>query len=84
MKPHASIFAAALRLVGVAPGEATMVGDSVKQDVNGALAAGLKAILLHRGESVPDGAQDLRAGGVPIIRSLRELPSVLEVDPSHD
>jgi putative hydrolase of the HAD superfamily len=77
MKPHASIFDAALRLVDVSPDEATMVGDSVRQDVEGALAAGLRAVLLHRGDAAPDGADELRARGVPIIRTLRDLPSLI-------
>jgi HAD superfamily hydrolase (TIGR01509 family) len=38
MKPNPSIFRAALELVNVKPEEAVMVGDSVRQDVEGALA----------------------------------------------
>ena len=38
MKPHPSIFRAALDLVDVPAGEAVMVGDSVRQDIEGALA----------------------------------------------
>ena len=71
MKPHPSIFSAALQLVDVRPGEAVMVGDSVRQDVEGALRAGMRAVLLHRGETPAAGAGEL---GVPVIRSLRELP----------
>jgi len=75
MKPHPSIFAAALQLVGAAPDETVMVGDSLLHDVEGALRAGWRAVLLHRGASPsPARASEL---GVPVIRSLRELPSVL-------
>ena len=42
MKPHPSIFSAALQLLGVAPAEAVMVGDSLRQDVEGALRAGMR------------------------------------------
>ncbi len=45
MKPHPSIFSAALRLVDVPAAEALMVGDSVRQDVDGALGAGMRAAL---------------------------------------
>ena len=48
MKPHPSIFAAALQLVNVPAADAVMVGDSVRQDVDGALRAGMRAVLLHR------------------------------------
>src|SRR5437879_9887784 len=44
MKPHPSIFWAALQLVDVAAPEAVMVGDSVRQDVDGALRAGMRAV----------------------------------------
>ena len=71
MKPHPSIFLAALRLVAVDPEDAVMVGDSVRQDVEGALRAGMRAVLLHRG----DAPQPARAAelDVPVVRSLREL-----------
>jgi putative hydrolase of the HAD superfamily len=78
MKPHPSIFAAALRLVDVKAAEAVMVGDSVRQDVEGALRAGVRAILLQRGDTPTTLAAAL---GVPVIRSLRELPPLV-IEPS--
>lgn len=77
MKPHPSIFQAALRLTGVAPGEATMVGDNIRQDVEGALGAGMSAVLLHRGAVPHPQTEELASRGVPIIRSLAELPDCL-------
>jgi putative hydrolase of the HAD superfamily len=74
MKPHPSIFGAALQLVDVAPHEAVMVGDSLRHDVEGALRAGMRGVLLHRGDSPAAGAASL---GVPVIRSLRELPALV-------
>jgi HAD superfamily hydrolase (TIGR01662 family) len=47
-KPHASIFRAVLDLLGVEPGEAAMVGDTVADDVEGARAIGMQAVLLDR------------------------------------
>jgi putative hydrolase of the HAD superfamily len=73
MKPHASIFAAALQLVNVAPREAMMVGDSVRQDVEGALGAGMQAVLLHRGDGDHPQAPDLAEKNIPVISSLEEL-----------
>ena len=77
MKPHPSIFEAALRLVNVPASEAVMVGDSVRQDVEGALGAGLRAVLLHRGEVSHPRDRELKSAGVPIVRSLRELPALI-------
>ena len=73
MKPHPSIFTAALQLLGVQAAEAVMVGDSVRQDIQGALGAGMRAILLNRGDT-PTALSTL---DVPVIRSLRELPALL-------
>jgi putative hydrolase of the HAD superfamily len=76
MKPHPSIFSAALQLVNVAPPDAVMVGDSLRHDVEGAMRAGMRGVLLHRGDSPTPGAQER---GVPVIRSLRELPALLSL-----
>ena len=73
MKPHPSIFEAALEQAGVRPGEAAMVGDSLKADIEGAVAAGMRGILLRRSGDVPAALPR----GVTVIRSLRDLPSLL-------
>ena len=73
MKPHPSIFQAALELVGVPAADAVMVGDSVSQDIEGALRAGMRAILLDRSEHAAPRQEELRARGVPVIKSLAEL-----------
>lgn len=71
MKPHRSIFEAALKAVGARPDEAVMVGDSYAHDIEGALNAGMRAVLVCRsGRAQP-------APGVPIIGSLRDLPPLL-------
>ncbi len=77
MKPHPSIFAAALQLMDVDPGNAIMVGDSVRQDVDGARGAGMRAVLLHRGAQPHPHAAELASKGAPIIRSLAELPALI-------
>jgi HAD superfamily hydrolase (TIGR01662 family) len=68
-KPHASIFRAVLDLLGVEPADAAMVGDTIADDVEGARAVGMRAILLDR-----DG---LRPEFEPRIESLGELPALL-------
>ena len=73
MKPHRSIFDAALEQAGVAASASVMVGDSLRQDVEGALAAGMRAVLLRRSGDVP---ADLPPD-VPVIRTLAELSDLL-------
>jgi putative hydrolase of the HAD superfamily len=77
MKPHPSIFAAALQLVGVRPEEALMVGDSVRQDVDGALRAGLRAALLHRGGAPHPAADTLRERDIPVLGSLLDVVNLV-------
>lgn len=47
-KPDPAIFAPALALAGCEPGEAVHVGDTREEDVAGAEAAGIPALLLDR------------------------------------
>jgi len=77
MKPHPNIFSAALRLVDVPAAAAVMVGDSLRHDVEGALGAGMRAVLLHRGPEPHPRTAELLARGVPVVASLRELPGLL-------
>ena len=51
LKPHPSIFQTALQMVNVPAADAVMVGDNVRQDIEGALAVGMRAVLLHRDEA---------------------------------
>jgi HAD superfamily hydrolase (TIGR01549 family) len=48
VKPHPTIFQAALEVLGVAAAETVMVGDSLEEDVEGAQALGMRAILIDR------------------------------------
>jgi putative hydrolase of the HAD superfamily len=47
-KPHPEIFEEAVRRAGVSPATAMHVGDSIEHDVDGALASGLRPILIDR------------------------------------
>ncbi len=77
MKPHPSIFRAALELMDVPPGAAMMVGDSVAHDIAGALRLGMRATLLHRSERAHPREAELAELGVPTMRSLHELTGLL-------
>ncbi len=75
MKPHPSIFSAALQLLDVEASQALMVGDSFKHDVIGAMNVGMRAVLLNRGDNAAPAVAADRP--VPVIHSLRELPPFL-------
>jgi HAD superfamily hydrolase (TIGR01662 family) len=68
-KPHASIFRAVLDLLEVEPAEAVMVGDTIADDIEGAVALGMRAILLDR--------EDKRPEYEPRITTLSELAALL-------
>jgi HAD superfamily hydrolase (TIGR01662 family) len=55
-KPDPSIFEAALGALAVAADEAAMVGDSPSDDVDGARALGMRAVLLDRDDRYPEAA----------------------------
>jgi putative hydrolase of the HAD superfamily len=68
-KPDAAIFERALELAGVERQGAVHVGDSLDNDVEGARAVGIRAILVQRDGDPP--------AGVEAVRSLIELPALL-------
>jgi putative hydrolase of the HAD superfamily len=68
-KPDPRVFVRALAVAAVEPAEALHVGDKVDNDVEGAAAAGVRAVLLQREGEPP--------AGVEAISSLRELPALL-------
>ena len=72
MKPHPSIFQAALAQAGASVEESVMVGDSLKHDIAGARALGMRAVLVSRAEAPADCPAD-----VPVISTLRDLPPLL-------
>jgi putative hydrolase of the HAD superfamily len=68
-KPHPSIFVAALQALDARPEEAAMVGDSYEDDIEGARALGMRAVLLDR--------DDLHQGEPDRIDTLLALPAAL-------
>ena len=58
-KPHESIFRRVLELLDVAASEAAMVGDTMEDDVGGARAVGMQAVLLDRDGRHPEIADRL-------------------------
>jgi putative hydrolase of the HAD superfamily len=70
-KPAKAIFRLALEKHAVEPQEAFHVGDSLRDDVEGARGAGLHAVLLNR-----DGQETQASATVRVLRSLEELPAI--------
>jgi HAD superfamily hydrolase (TIGR01662 family) len=53
-KPHETIFRRMLELLDVHPSDAVMVGDTVEDDVEGARAVGMRAVLVDRERLYPE------------------------------
>ena len=68
-KPDPRVFERALAIAGAAPSEALHVGDNAANDLAGAAAAGVRAVLVQREGEPP--------AGVEAVRSLRELAALL-------
>jgi len=66
-KPDPGIFDLALRGLGAAPSETVHIGDSLHDDVHGALGAGLSAVWLRR-----SGSGGTAPAGVPVAATLTD------------
>ncbi len=69
-KPHRDIFCEALRLANVKPEEALHVGDSLEDDVQGAMNVGIRALWLNRHQR---GHHKTGSHAVSIVRNLGEM-----------
>lgn len=70
-KPQPELFLDAIRLLGVAPGEALMIGDSPDADLTGASAAGIGCLLI--GPAPGADAADIAALLSPIPNRVETL-----------
>ena len=70
-KPAAAIFLHAARAVSASPADCVMIGDSVKRDMKGAAAVGMRRALVAARGAIPDAGQDWT------IRSVAELEAIL-------
>jgi phosphoglycolate phosphatase-like HAD superfamily hydrolase len=69
VKPEAAFFAELCSRAGCPPGQALMAGDSLRSDVGGARAFGMRAVHL---------AREAADAGPGSVRSLAELAGLLE------
>jgi putative hydrolase of the HAD superfamily len=71
-KPHETIFRRMLELLDVPAADAVMIGDTIEDDVEGARAVGMRAILVDRECRYPDADDRLD--------DLSALPRALGLD----
>jgi HAD superfamily hydrolase (TIGR01549 family) len=77
-KPDPGIFQAAVKAAGVPAERCAMVGDRLDNDIVPARRVGMKGIWLLRGEAPDDPTSEQLAQADAAVRSLPELPQVLE------
>jgi len=75
-KPHRAVFEKALEVSGCRADEVIHIGDSVSSDVEGAIAAGIRPVLVDR-----EGKK--AAGGILSVRSLTEVLPLLDSQSSQ-
>ena len=79
-KPDPAIFRHACEVFGVATSDACYVGDRLRTDAVGAAEAGLLGVWLDRpGVATAEDRAEASAAGVPVIRTLAELPTLLSL-----
>lgn len=77
-KPSPAFFEHLLERAGRPPAEVTYVGDRLDNDIEPALAAGLRAVLVRRGPwGVLHASQPGSGRATAVIDSLLELPDLL-------
>jgi HAD superfamily hydrolase (TIGR01549 family) len=76
-KPDPAIFRHALRQAGPRA-RCAFVGDRLDNDIVPARRSGMRAIWMLRGEAPPEPTEDQLARADASVRSLLELPEVLE------
>jgi putative hydrolase of the HAD superfamily len=74
-KPEAEAYRLALELLGAEPGDAAMVGDSLANDVHGAIGAGLATAVW-----LPHGRQGTPPPGAIVAGALTDVPVLLGLE----
>jgi len=77
-KPDERIFLTAMRALRVKPKEAVMVGNRVSTDIVGGNRVGMKTILFKWNKRYPERITSPEEQPTRVIRSLDELPIVLQ------
>ncbi|ABS63285.1 HAD-superfamily subfamily IIA hydrolase like protein [Parvibaculum lavamentivorans DS-1] len=72
-KPARDFFTTAAAELDLAPEEVAMVGDDLESDIEGALAAGLQAVLVRTGKYRDGDGSKAKRGGAHVAASLAEF-----------
>jgi len=75
-KPDPRAFHHGCRLLASAPSETIYVGDDIEIDALAARRAGLCAVWLAREPVDPPDTEHARAGGIPVVSSLSQVPGL--------
>jgi ribonucleotide monophosphatase NagD (HAD superfamily) len=78
-KPSRACFAAALKILGIPQRDALMVGDDLDADILGALAAGIRGVLVRTGKYRDDTLK--RSGVTPdyVVDSFADIPALVDL-----
>jgi HAD superfamily hydrolase (TIGR01458 family) len=76
-KPSGDFFRLSLDDLGVAPGEAIMVGDDIEADIGGAQRAGLRAVQVTTGKFTPADLDHPSIRPQARIDALADLPDLI-------
>jgi HAD superfamily hydrolase (TIGR01458 family) len=76
-KPAPEFFTAALADLQSQPENTLMVGDDVEADVGGALAAGLRAVLVRTGKYREDALEASGVTPTEIVDSIADVPALV-------
>ena len=71
-KPDSTAFRAVLRALGSSASEAVMVGDTIERDIEGAVAAGIRAVWIDRNSNT-EPTSDLPCARVSSLAELVEI-----------
>jgi putative hydrolase of the HAD superfamily len=69
-KPNPGIFEAAIRSMGMPASQILLVGDSLRDDVEAGIQAGLAAVLIDRFERYPSATHVHRIGSLTEVFPL--------------
>ncbi|MBP2145251.1 HAD superfamily hydrolase (TIGR01458 family) [Methanofollis sp. W23] len=78
-KPSPAFFARALDDMGVAPGDAVMVGDDIMTDIGGSKGAGMRAVLVRTGKYDEKFVNQARVVPDAVIDSVASLGEVVRL-----
>ena len=80
-KPSPEFFAAATASLGLAADQVVMIGDDLEGDVEGARAAGLRAIAVRTGKYRTDDEERAQRVSDRVLDSVADLPEWLGLEP---